>query len=626
MRSLARLALAALVSAFLFPSLPVETLAGQQLFVPEKVRKRTFKGRSIQELVSSGALAMLEGPRTVSDPGSRPQQFLPPGRPLDGRGINAFVNDPCMDVEPDPSIFPFNFFDVMQSETEIAVWNPPGGPAGRYMVVGYNDSEGFTTNTRGLSGFSYSIDEGRTWIDGGGLPVHNPDTRPAPEGQFHDVLFGDPVVVVHHATGWFYYSSLYLAPDGFATLAVSRGRFRNAPPQGVESVANTRCLKDPALHQVPLPPSNDRRIIWEKPIVAVDLRFLCPTMNPIDESIGLDFLDKEWIHVDQATGCLYLTYTSFQNDFSLPIEIVTSCDGGRTWTDPVTVRENPATSDYFNQATMPITTPTGRLLVVWLNRTFDLTPPRFPEVAQEIQLAYSDDGGQTWSEPITVADVNPQGEPRGYNRDRPAILNQPWIAVDLGSDDGVIRDAEAARPGFGNVYVTYFDGFTALPATRRGDRPLFAKAGEIHLSTSIDDGATWGPEVLVNDDGTETSHVFPTVQAAKDGEVYVAWIDRRLDPANNVLTDTWAAVSTDLGASFSVNQRQSNDSASWFVRVDAIPNFGDYNSSELIGFSRFVTVWADGRFPPPFTGSVLTRSTRPTPDVRFTLSKGLGFD
>ena len=70
-------------------------------------------------------------------------------------GGNAFVNDPCLDPAPtDP--FPLNFFDTVQSETEIAVLSSineaddesDGDDASRevaagLMVAGYNDSRGF---------------------------------------------------------------------------------------------------------------------------------------------------------------------------------------------------------------------------------------------------------------------------------------------------------------------------------------------------------------------------------------------------------------------------------------------------------------------------------------------------
>jgi hypothetical protein len=193
--------------------------------------------------------------------------------------------------------------------------------------------------------------------------------------------------------------------------------------------------------------------------------------------------------------------------------------------------------------------------------------------------------------------------------------------VDKGRDDGKFTRAERRRPGFGNVYLTYFDGLTPLPRPSTG----FKRAAEIHLSTSTTNGTTWGPEVKVNDDVTETSHVFPSVQINKNGLVFVTWLDRRVDPERNFLTDTWGDISRDRGASFGRDVRISAVSTDWFVRADAAPNFGDYNSSELINFTDFVSIWADGRFPPPTAPITCTpagvcsrpRNDSATPDTFF---------
>jgi hypothetical protein len=312
----------------------------------------------------------------------------------------------------------------------------------------------------------------------------------------------------------------------------------------------------------------------------------------------------------------------------------------------------------FNQATMPFTTPTGRVIVTWHARQFGETPP-FPEIAQRIEYAYSDDDGVTFSQEQLVAVVRAQGEPPGYNRSRLTILNAPFIFVDRGSDDGVVTAQERRRPGFGNVYITYFDGVTELPQTvppvaqlpaecrppnvlsRTSCNP-FVRAARILLSTSTNNGTSFGAPVQVNDDATLTTHVFPSVQANKNGDVYVAWIDRRQDPdpfipgvlapnptpggppvvvsppsGGNTFNDVYAAVSKSFGASFGHNALQTDVSTSWFTRADAAPNYGDYNSSELLGFNQFVTVWADGRFRPP--GGDFA-----TPDFIFTIANGLG--
>ena len=119
----------------------------------------------------------------------------------------------------------------------------------------------------------------------------------------------------------------------------------------------------------------------------------------------------------------------------------------------------------------------------------------------------------------------------------------------------------------------------------------------------------------MNDDAGTTSHIFPTVQVNKNKFVFVSWNDRRNDPANE-LTDTWANVSHDGGLTFGRDKLQTDVATSWRVRADARPNFGDYNSSELLNDNQFVIIWADGRF--------IAQGQTATPDTIFTIANGLG--
>ena len=161
-----------------------------------------------------------------------------------------------------------------------------------------------------------------------------------------------------------------------------------------------------------------------------------------------------------------------------------------------------------------------------------------------------------------------------------------------------------------------------------GPRP-----SDIISKVSHDGGTTYGPSVIVNDDPGVNSHVFPSVQINKQGFIYIAWLDRRND-AENILTETWANVSKDGGATYGHDVLQSDVATSWYVRADARPNFGDYNSSELINDEIFVTIWADGRFPGPVTSrcAVGTGVNCPpgdpgpqnTPDTIFGVANGLG--
>ena len=557
----------------------------------------TYKGVSIEELLSAGGHAAMFGP---DSPIQSPGEFER-GAHDNGRGGNTFVNDPCLDpLPPDRQ-------RTVQSETEIAVLNNPRtGSIGRKMVAGYNDSFGFYDREEGLAGYAYSTNGGNTWIDGGGLPPRIPGGHAqSPFAPGVDGFFGDPVVVVHQRTETFFYAAIYKRPDGIFTLSVSRGRFQVAPPQDTESVSNTRCLNSPEKTGFPDEPTMQKeRIIWEPPFEAV----IPPYLGPGNE----DFLDKEWLYVDQNSGTLYMTYTRFAADGSTPIELV-RCIGCANnpgqplvFTPPSVIVPNELAD--FNQATMPFTTPTGRVIVTWFARTFDPVSGA-EQNKQRIEYAYSDDDGVTFSPEQLVSFVNPQGEPPGYNRRRLTILNAPYIFVDRGQDDGVFTPLERARPGFGNVYITYFSGKQPFGTLQ--------KAADIFLSSSKDNGTTFQTHTKVNDDATNTVHVFPSVQADKHGYVYVGWIDRRQDPVGNIFNDTWAAVSHDFGATFGHNVRQTDRSTDWFVRADARPNFGDYNSSELIGFNQFVQIWADGRFRPPGGQTA-------TPDTIFKISEGLG--
>lgn len=403
---------------------------------------------------------------------------------------------------------------TVQSETEIAVLNKVRGAdgdaehsrnddgddesegsddSGKLMVAGYNDSYGFDNNKQGLSGFSYSTNGGKSWIDGGGLPPIVKAGLPAgTPGQ--DSYFGDPVVQVHHCSKTFYYASLYLLPDGTFSLAVNRGQFKVAPPQGIESKVNTRCEGNPSKFGVPDPPATiRRRVLWEPPVVAV------PVFNPGD------FLDKEWLYVDQRTGELYLAYVRFGVDGSTPLEMVRSFDGGHTWTPPSIIVPN--LLDTFNTGLSVATTPTGRVVVSWWAETFDVINPPFPIVSERIESAFSDDGGVTFNPTVTVTDVNPQGEPKGYNRGRSEILNVTYLAVDERKTTARVRVAatKIAKTGMpGNGLVTamsisltstvrrHWDKSqrprTSSSASRQAARPGVDSYGSAQLESLLDHG------------------------------------------------------------------------------------------------------------------------------------------
>jgi hypothetical protein len=182
--------------------------------------------------------------------------------------------------------------------------------------------------------------------------------------------------------------------------------------------------------------------------------------------------------------------------------------------------------------------------------------------------------------------------------------------------------------------VTYFNGKTPLQQGTGFYTGPLGKQADIILASSHDNGTTWTP-TKVNDDNGLTSHIFSSVQVNKNNWVYVGWTDRRVDPTFNEFTDEWAAVSHDAGATFGHNVEQTDVSTTWRARADAAPNFGDYNSSELLNDNQFLMTWADGRFPggtyvpptcnpQPPNGAPCPARLATTPDTMFTIANGLG--
>jgi len=85
--------------------------------------------------------------------------------------------------------------------------------------------------------------------------------------------------------------------------------------------------------------------------------------------------------------------------------------------------------------------------------------------------------------------------------------------------------AQVAVGPEGNVYVLWQNS-TEIPGRR-------FPASDLRFARSTDGGRTFGPAVTVNDDagGTPSSHTFHDVVVAKDGTVWVSWLDSRVRDA-----------------------------------------------------------------------------------------------
>lgn len=172
--------------------------------------------------------------------------------------------------------------------------------------------------------------------------------------------------------------------------------------------------------------------------------------------------------VELPGGELVLALGSHDHDPAAACFIVKSKDRGRTWGTPVEVARVPGLR--FSEPAAVVTA-TGRLLV--LSRE---------ETTGHLHVSRSSDGGTTWSEPAPL----------------------PYWGY----------PAHAARAADGRILVVY----------GRRREPFGIRA-----TVSADDGATWGPELVVRDDLPNANLGYPSVIEYAPGEFFSVYYGEDAD-------------------------------------------------------------------------------------------------
>lgn len=283
-----------------------------------------------------------------------------------------------------------------QHETQV---EPDSFTVGRRTVATYQVGRRFDGAATNI-GFATSVDDGRTWRSGL-LPGLTTASRP----PGRHTRASDPVVAFDEVHGVWLISTLAIeAPT--ARLTVSR--------------------------------SSDG-VTWSAPIVATEAT-----------GSGGVTLDKNWIACDNGPaspfrGRCYLAYTD--NVRGDTLALVSSSDGGVTWTSPVALPVSGAVG------ALPVVRPTGELAVVYLRGT------------QSIGSVLSGDGGATFGAPVTLSDVDV--------RNAQGLRFFPLPAADV-------------DPTSGRVWVTWHDCRFSVGCTENS----------VVVSTS-DDGRAWTPPARV---------------------------------------------------------------------------------------------------------------------------------
>jgi len=547
-RSLYRFVLPVCAACALIQVAPAQTPAQKKDLLKRVLEASTHLSDTQKKLFSAGALnyfqlaAQLNAPQTKPGVGdgdgglvgnaARTAQakaaLLAPVELAAGPGGVPRVSDPALD-------FLTSVLEgFTQSETSTA-W------CGNSVVVGYNDSGAFMRTAavnpaaaQSFNGISVSANGGRTYKDIGFL---NPGSNPA------NFLEGDPVVFCSSATQFFYSSLLETA------VSDSQG---NLQP----------------ITAVSLSSSTNGGVVWGNPAVAV----------------GKDgfthFLDKPWSNYDPANPRqIYITYTDFDfsfssvacpNDVRTAIELVSSADGGSTWSTPTVIDQVCGASLEGVQGSNVVVAPDGSVSVA-----YEFFPPTGDN---EIHITRSANHGSTFGPIVKVAtDVVPNGASgvlQGLFRNN----EFPQLAVDR------------SPASSGTLYIVWSDGRdNIVPDLATGTYAY----PDVVITKSTDGGQTFGKPQAVsptpaNFGGVGRDQFFPSVAVDKDGHVGVCYYDRRANTANTVI-DRFCSLSVDRGRSWA-EQRVSTSNWLPIHGADGLINtayIGDYDAltSDALGIN-----------------------------------------
>jgi hypothetical protein len=266
------------------------------------------------------------------------------------------------------------------------------------------------------------------------------------------------------------------------------------------------------------------------------------------------FLDKEWMTVDTHAGSpfsgrVYVTWSDFVAPPGNPAglkkitENLAWSDDGTHWSEPVKV----SGGDTYNQGSQPLVAPDGTVHVVYF--TFG---------KKDLRIVTSRDGGATWTNPKSVARV------------QPSAVAGIRTAEELAS--------ASIDPVTGAIAVVWQDG-------RLGSSHVF-------LTRSTDGGLSWAAPSQVNDGAAGDVQFTPAV-AIRAGVTHVSWYDSRdgaADPtvwqmrfaSSGVGNQTFGA-SIPIGAEFDIDQAVDTQRGRFL---------GDYNGVAATA-SAIHPVWVD---------------------------------
>jgi hypothetical protein len=270
-----------------------------------------------------------------------------------------------------------------------------------------------------------------------------------------------------------------------------------------------------------------------------------------------------------------LRFLGFLPIIRTAIELVSSTDGGASWSSPSEVTHVCSGFPFMGMILGQTSSVTGSQIGLAPDHTtvyvayegFGLSTPNLN--VREIDIATSLNNGLTFGAPTKVQDVNCAGDCNdSVLQGSIRILELPSLAMGKGSQAG-------------KLFITWNDGDNPIAdpfPTGTG----FYNFADVLLVSSSDGGVTWSAPVKVNNNpASNTDHFQPAASSDHAGRVAVCFYDRRNDVTNNFLIDRYCARSTNGGVSFGTNTRITGKSFLSVVGQDplVVPTYmGDYDT------------------------------------------------
>jgi hypothetical protein len=387
---------------------------------------------------------------------------------------------------------------------EHTITSEPNDP--NHLVAGAND---YNSGTSGYAwvGYYSSEDGGGTW-DNDYIPGYPGDTRPSVLSGYYGA--GDPVLASSASDNMVYMAGI--------------GIFRPGPAASSIWVAR----------------SSDGGATFDPEDV-----FL------VAEGYGIErFHDKEWIAVDQESGIIYVSWTTFVAGAQTAHIVVSfSRDQGVTWSPYVIVSEV-LYQEWGPQGSQIIVDSEGDVHIAWIDYT-----------DSELRMAHSYNQGLSFTGHETICDVEYVWEISNAAYRTPTMAS---MAIDRSGGDNHDR-----------LFITWHDN-------RTGNTDALMVYGD-------EGGTAWSEIIRVNNDNTTAAQFYPAVAVSPEGYVHVFFYDRRLD-INDTALDVFYALSTDGGENFTVNIRATTISTD----PGGEEFIGDYNGAWATENETY-GVWCDLR-------------------------------